>query len=64
MEILSIADLSNALNLNIQEITEIKQVDNNKIKIKWSNGIKQTFIINKSIKLIKTDSHLRGSVLK
>lgn len=51
MEYLKLAELSKALNLKDEDIAGIKQIANNRIRIKWKEGIYQTFITNKSIKL-------------
>jgi hypothetical protein len=52
MNILTLAGLIKALNLNTEDIAEIKQIANNRIRIKWKDGLKQTFITGKPIKLI------------
>ena len=52
MYYLKLAELSKALNLKDEDISEIKQISDNKIKIKWKDEICQTFITEKPIKLI------------
>jgi len=59
MTILKAADLFKALNLNPEDIEEIKQIADNKIHILWTDGISQVFKTNKSVKL--TNNRLPNS---
>ncbi len=52
MTFLKIADLYQALNLDAQDIKEIKQIEKDKIEISWQDGLSQVFKTSKPVKLI------------